>query len=57
MEPKRMRLVYPFTDKEANMVLIEAVKDGKPFLKVEKPLVVYKSAGEYTEEVKALYYG
>ena len=57
MEPKRMRLVYPFADKEANMVLIEAVKNGKPFLRVEEPLVIYKSAGEYTEEVKALYYG
>ena len=57
LEPKRMRMVYPFEDKEANMVLIEAVKDGKPFLKAERPLIVYRSPGEYTEEVKQLYYG
>ena len=56
LEPKRMRMVHPFEDKEANMVLIEAVKDGKPFLKVERPLIVYRTRGEYTEEVKKLYY-
>ncbi len=57
LEPKRMRFVYPFEDKEANMILIEAAKDGNPFLKIERPLIVYKSQGEYTEEVKQLYYG
>ena len=56
LEPKRMRMVHPFEDKEANMVLIEAAKDGKPFLKVERPLIVYRTQGEYTEEVKKLYY-
>lgn len=56
LEPKRMRMVYPFADKEANMVLIEAFKDGKPFLKIEKPLIVYKGRDEYTDEVKKLYY-
>ena len=56
LEPKRMRLVYPYVDKEPNMVLIEGTRGGKPRITVEKPLVVYRGTGEYTDEVKNLYY-
>lgn len=55
LEPKRMRLIYPFVDKEPNMVLIEANRGGKPRLTVESPLIVYKTPGEYTDEVLAIY--
>lgn len=55
LEPKRMRLVYPMADRESNMVLIEAVRGGRPRLKVEQPLVIYQQPGVYTEEVRALY--
>lgn len=55
IEPKRMRLVYPYVDREPNMVLIEGLRGGKPRMTVEKPLIVYKSAGEYTDEVKEIY--
>ncbi|MFV0362115.1 MAG: tRNA1(Val) (adenine(37)-N6)-methyltransferase [Suipraeoptans sp.] len=55
IEPKRMRLVYPYIDKEPNIVLIEGVKDGKARMKIDPPLVVYKSDGSYTEELKILY--
>lgn len=51
LEPKRMRLVYPYVDKEPNMVLIEAMKGGNPRLKTEKPLIVYESPGVYTREI------
>ena len=51
MEPKRMRLVYPYADKEPNMVLIEAVHRGKPGMRVERPLIVYDSQGVYSEEM------
>lgn len=51
IEPKRMRLVYPYVDKEPNMVLIEGLKDGRPRMKVEPPLIIYQKNGEYTEEV------
>ena len=40
LEPKRMKMVHPFVDKEANMVLIEAVRGGKSMIKVEAPIVV-----------------
>ena len=55
LEPKRMRLVYPFVDKEPNMVLIEGVKGGGPQLTVEKPLIVYESQGKYTKDVLDIY--
>lgn len=55
LEPKRMQLVYPFVDKEPNMVLIEAVRGGKSRLTVEKPLIIYKSPGVYTDEVYDIY--
>lgn len=55
MEPKRIRLVHPYADKEANMVLIESVRGGKPYLKVMEPLIVYNENGEYTEELLQVY--
>ena len=55
LEPKRMQLVYPFIDKEPNMVLIEACKGGNSRIQVERPLVVYERPGVYTEDVLELY--
>jgi tRNA1(Val) A37 N6-methylase TrmN6 len=51
LEPKRMRMVHSYADSQANMVLIEAVKEGGTQLIVEKPLVIYKSEGVYSEEL------
>ena len=55
LEPKRMQLVYPYVDKEPNMVLIEANRGGKPRLSVEKPLIVYKEPGVYMPEIYDVY--
>ena len=55
MEPKRMRLVYPYIDKEPNMVLIEGLRGGKSRMTVEPPLIVYKEPGVYTDEIYELY--
>jgi tRNA1Val (adenine37-N6)-methyltransferase len=55
LEPKRMQLVYPYVDKEPNMVLIEAVRGGRPRMTVEKPLIVYEKPGVYTPEITELY--
>lgn len=55
LEPKRMQLVYPFVDKEPNMVLIEGVRGGKSRMTVEKPLIVYKEPGVYTSEIYDVY--
>lgn len=55
MEPKAMRLVHPFADKEPNMVLLEAVKGGKSMIKIAPPLIVYKEPGVYTDEIYEVY--
>ncbi len=55
VEPKRMRLVYPFVNKEPNMVLIEGARGGKARMTVEPPLVIYESVGKYTQEIYDIY--
>lgn len=55
LEPKRMKLVHPYRDREANMVLIEAVRGGGPLLKVEAPVIVFDGPGEYSEEIRTTY--
>ena len=55
LEPKRMQLVYPYIDKEPNMVLIEATRGGKSRMTVEKPLIVYKEPGVYMPEIYDIY--
>lgn len=57
LEPKRIRFVYPKQHKEANTLLIEAIKDGKPDLKILPPLYVYNDNNEYTDEVSEILYG
>lgn len=55
LEPKRMKLVYPFVDKEPNMVLLECVRGGRSRMTVEAPLIVYKEQGVYTDEIYDIY--
>lgn len=55
LEPKRMRLVYPYVDKEPNMVLIDAIKGGKQRITVDPPLIVYNKDGSYTDEIYKIY--
>ena len=55
VEPKRLRMVHPFVNKDANMVLIEGVRGAKPMIKVEPPLIIYEETGVYTREVRELY--
>ena len=55
LEPKRMQLVYPFADREPNMVLIEALKGGNSRITVERPLIVYEKPGVYTEDILRIY--
>lgn len=55
LEPKRMRLVYPYADKEPVMVLLEGVRGGRPRMTVEKPLIIYREPGVYSEELRRDY--
>lgn len=55
IEPKRMRMVHPYVDKEPNLVLIEGIRGGRSRMTVEKPLIVYKEPGVYTREILDIY--
>lgn len=55
LEPKRMQMVYPYVDKEPNMVLIEANRGGKPRMTVEKPLIIFREQGVYMPEIQEVY--
>jgi len=58
LAPKRLQFVYPKREKEANMLLIEAIKDGSTSgFKVLPPLIVHNSDGSYTPEIQEIYYG
>ncbi|RSL29584.1 tRNA1(Val) (adenine(37)-N6)-methyltransferase [Salibacterium salarium] len=57
IEPKRMKCIYPKSDKEANILLIEGIKEGKPGLTCLPPLTIYSQMGTYTEELKRYYEG
>lgn len=56
IEPKRMRLVHPYVDKEPNMVLIEGTRGGNSGMVIEPPLIVYKQDRTYTDDLKKMYY-
>ena len=55
LEPKNIRFIYPSIDKSPNLVLIKGIKNAKPFLKIDKPLIVYNQNGEYTDEIYEIY--
>lgn len=55
IEPKIIRFVYPKKEKEANLVLVKAVKNARKFLKIQKPLIIYEENGNYTEEIFKIY--
>jgi len=57
LEAKRIRFVHPRADAEANMVLIEALRDGKPEVRTLPPLIVYGEDRQYTKELLDVFYG
>lgn len=69
LEPKRLRFVHNDLTAVSKIFMLEAVKDGKPGLKLDKPLFLYEkegagehsgvfekgAGGPYTEEVRKMY--
>lgn len=55
LEVKEMRLIFSNKDSQANLVLIKAIKNGKSFLRIDKPLYIYKKNGQYTDEILEIY--
>lgn len=55
MPPKRIQLVYPKHGKEANTLLIEAIKNGGEGMRIEPPLFVYHNDGTHTQEIRDIF--
>jgi len=55
IEPKRLRMIHPYVDKEPTMVLIEAKRGANPHLRIDPPLIIYKAPNEYTDEIYKIY--
>lgn len=56
LEPKTMRLIQSYIDKDPTLVLVEFMKNGKPMLNVSAPLIIYDKNGRYSKEVTDIYY-
>lgn len=56
LEPKVIKFVYPNQEKEPNLILVKASKNARPFLKIEKPIYIYDSQGNYTDEILKIYH-
>ena len=55
LEPKRIRMVHPYVESEANMVLLEASRGGNPWMKAEPPVIVFEKPAVYTREIRKVY--
>ncbi|MCL2574207.1 MAG: tRNA1(Val) (adenine(37)-N6)-methyltransferase [Defluviitaleaceae bacterium] len=56
LEPKILRFVQPKAGAAPNTLLIAAAKGGKPHLDMKPPLIIYDEDGQYTDEVRRIYY-
>ena len=57
IEPKKIQFIYPKTNMEANILLVEGMKNGKKGLKVLNPIYTHLDNGEYTEQMKKYFVG
>lgn len=57
LEPKRLRMVHSFSDRDASLILVEGVKDGRSGLQTLSPLIVFRAGKEYNDEVAAMIAG
>ena len=56
--PKKIQLVYPKKDKEANIVLVQGIKAGKDGgIRYLPPIIVSEDNGKYTNVIEELLYG
>ena len=55
IEPKRLRFVFTNEKSKPTLVLIEGVKNAKPFLKIDSNIYIYNEDGEYTTQIKEIY--
>ncbi len=55
LEPKNIRFVHSKINDKPTLILIRAVRNAKEFLKIDKPLIIYKNNNDYTDEILKIY--
>jgi len=55
LEPKKMRIVYPYREASANFVLLEGIKEGGEELEILPPLFIYERTNTYTQEMEGIF--
>lgn len=55
LEPKKLRMVQSYVDSKPKLILVKATKNGKSFLNIEEPLIIYNKDGSYTDEILKIY--
>lgn len=58
LQVKHIQFVYGKADREANMVLVEAIKQGRTGgVRILPPIVAYTADSQYTDQVQEILYG
>ncbi|OQY13993.1 MAG: hypothetical protein B6I30_01860 [Desulfobacteraceae bacterium 4572_187] len=55
MEPKYIRMIHSYRDKNAKRVLVEGKKGGHHGLKIGPPLIIYRKNGSYSDETQTMF--
>ncbi len=55
LEPKIVRFVHSKQNEKPKLILVKAIKYANPFLKIDKPLVIFEENGNCTEEILRIY--
>ena len=55
LEPKNIQFVHSKANSKPTLILIRAVRNAKEFLKIDKPLIIYKDNNNYTDEILKIY--
>jgi tRNA1(Val) A37 N6-methylase TrmN6 len=55
IEPKKIQFIYPHENSEANILLVEGKKNGKPGIKILNPIISHTKNGDYTDEIKVFF--
>ena len=54
-EIKKAAFIHPYAYKPSNLFLIEAVKSGKPGIKILPPIIIYEKTNVYTRSILEIY--
>lgn len=55
LEPKMLRFIHSKPSTNAKLILMEAVKVGRPGIKISAPLYIYEENGDYTPSIEKMF--